>query len=109
AEAKRLKDQIAEGDDREAMFMGLGDIVIPSVLIVSSLEFLEATTQAYGLPGNVLVGGATFLGALGGFAFLMAAVMRGKPQAGLPALNGGAIIGFFVALLPLYGIAPLLP
>ena len=34
--------------------------------------------------------------------------MKGNPHAGLPLLNGGAMLGFFAALLPLYGVDPLL-
>lgn len=38
------------------------------------------------------------LGTLVGFGVLMAFVLRGNPQAGLPLLNGGAIAGFLVGL-----------
>ena len=38
---------------------------------------------------------------------LMTFVLKGKAHAGLPSLNGGAIAGFFLTLLPLYGLAPL--
>ena len=32
---RSLKEQIASGEEREAMFMGLGDIIIPGILVVS--------------------------------------------------------------------------
>lgn len=68
---------------RDAMFLGLGDIVIPSILIVSALVF-TGVEAAFG----------AFLGTIAGFLVLMAFVLRGKPQPGLPALNGGAFLGF---------------
>ncbi|HLE97769.1 MAG TPA: presenilin family intramembrane aspartyl protease PSH [Candidatus Thermoplasmatota archaeon] len=109
---KGLKARAAEGEGavREAMFMGLGDVVIPCILVVSALHFLNADgVAAVGpLGGPALVALATVLGTLVGYAVLMAFVLRGNPQAGLPSLNGGAIVGFFAALLPLYGVAPLL-
>lgn len=100
-------------EKREAMFMGLGDAVIPGVLVVSALTFLVAPdvpdVTVLGLPGGVVVALATLLGSLLGFCALMYFVLKGNPQAGLPLLNGGAILGFLVALLPLYGLAPLNP
>ena len=109
ADAKRLKDRVEKNEPREAMFMGLGDIVIPSVLIVSSLAFLDPTRLIGGIAGNWVVAFATLAGTLAGYCILMSFVLRGRPQAGLPSLNGGAIVGFFLALLPTYGLAPLLP
>ena len=84
----RLKAQLESGDEREAMFMGLGDLVIPGTLIVSAKATLG---WAVGL--GALVGG------LAGFAALMVFVLRGKPQAGLPLLNGGTILGYAIAAL----------
>ena len=40
--------------------------------------------------------GTLFGGLLGYFA-LMTQVARGKPQAGLPLLNGGSILGYLVS------------
>jgi presenilin-like A22 family membrane protease len=81
------------------MFMGLGDIVIPSLLIVSALSFLPATESGIGIAGNILVGIGTMIGILVGFSILMTYVMKGNPQAGLPLLNSGAIIGYLVTYL----------
>jgi presenilin-like A22 family membrane protease len=41
----------------------------------------------------------TMLGIFLGFAVLMGFVIKGKPQAGLPFLNGGAILGFVIGSL----------
>jgi presenilin-like A22 family membrane protease len=108
-EEAKLKEKLAKGEEREALFMGLGDVVIPCVLVVSSLQFLPPLAGIGGLPTNLVVSLATLAGALVGYAVLMSLVARGKAHAGLPSLNGGAIAGFFLALLPLYGVAPLVP
>lgn len=108
AEEANLKDKLAKGEPREALFMGLGDVVIPCVLVVSALRFLDPGRTLVGLPGNLAVSLATLAGALVGYAVLMGLVAKGRAHAGLPSLNGGAILGFFAALLPAYGIAPLL-
>ena len=98
-----------EKKTREAMFMGLGDAVIPGVLVVSALTFLSGTASVGGITGPMVVALATLAGSFVGFCALMYFVMKGRPHAGLPLLNGGAIVGFLLALLPLYGLAPLNP
>jgi presenilin-like A22 family membrane protease len=88
-------------EDREAFFMGLGDAVMPTLLVVSANFFLKDTTF-YQFP---LIGGlnlpaiGAILGTFLGFAVLMTLVMKGKPQAGLPFLNGGVILGYIVGSL----------
>jgi len=98
---KSLKQQIDEGEEREAMFMGLGDVIIPGVLITSAFNFLPSES-ASGLDGGLAVAFGTLIGALAGFGVLMRYVLKGNPQAGLPLLNGGAIIGYLVAYLLTY-------
>jgi len=101
-QAKPLKEQLAEGGEREAMFMGLGDIIIPGVLIASAFNFLPDDAVA-GMSGNLLVAMGALLGSVIGFAVLMTFVLKGNPQAGLPLLNGGTIIGYAVAYLAVFG------
>ena len=101
-QAKPLKEQLAEGGEREAMFMGLGDIIIPGVLIASAFNFLPTDAVA-GMTGNVLVAMGALIGSAIGFAVLMTYVLKGNPQAGLPLLNGGTIIGYAVAYLAVFG------
>ena len=108
-EETHLKEKLAKGEEREALFMGLGDAVIPGVLVVSAMTFLDPRHTLAGLAGNMVVAAATLVGALAGYALLMTLVAKGKAHAGLPSLNGGAILGFLLALLPLYGTGPLLP
>ena len=69
--------------------MGLGDIIFPGMLVLSALQYLDpsAATQ---------VAVSTLIGGLVGYFALMTYVARGKAQAGLPLLNGGAIIGYFI-------------
>src|SRR5437867_12230016 len=105
---KSLKAQIASGEEREAMFMGLGDIIIPGILVVSASTFLRPEfgypgTGVLGLPAYLFVAIATMIGALVGFTILMRFVMRGNPQAGLPLLNGGAIAGYIVSFALAFG------
>jgi presenilin-like A22 family membrane protease len=45
----------------------------------------------------MLVGLGTLVGGLFGYLALMTQVARGKPQAGLPLLNGGSILGYIIS------------
>ncbi len=91
-ETRRLKEQIAEGGRRDAFFMGLGDVVMPGILVAATYVTL-----------NLTVAFSVILGTIVGFSFLMLFVIRGKPQAGLPLLNTGAILGYVISSLLLYG------
>jgi presenilin-like A22 family membrane protease len=87
-EASKFKEAKPENKgEREAMFMGLGDLVMPTILVVSALQFGAADW------GIAPVLGAA-VGTLVGYGVLMGFVLKGNPQAGLPLLNGGAIVGF---------------
>ena len=99
---KPLKQELEEGGEREAMFMGLGDVIIPGVLIASAFNFLPTETFA-GIGGNLLVALGALVGAVVGFAVLMTYVLKGNPQAGLPLLNGGTIAGYAVTYLVVFG------
>ena len=95
---KPLMEQLDEGEERHAMFMGLGDLIIPGVMITSAFTFLPEKMIG-DFSGSLLVAMGALLGSLIGFAVLMTFVLKGRPQAGLPLLNGGAIIGYAVAYL----------
>ncbi len=85
---KRNFSLLKDSDKEEAFFMGLGDAIIPSMLVVSA--FVKYTSAAPAL-------GAA-LGTLAGYAVLSRIAGRGTPHAGLPLLNSGAIIGFVIGL-----------
>ncbi len=65
--------------------MGLGDIVMPGILVVAAYHNISN-----GLPVALSV----LAGTLIGFLVLMTFVIKGKPQAGLPLLCSGAILGY---------------
>ncbi|PCR90172.1 presenilin family intramembrane aspartyl protease PSH [Natrinema ejinorense] len=85
--------------DRDALFIGLGDAVIPTVLAASAAAFLDAGVLAVpGLAVNLPALGA-LLGTLAGLLVLMYMVLEGRAHAGLPLLNGGAIGGYLLGAL----------
>lgn len=89
-----LKEKF-DKEEREAFFMGLGDAVIPTIFVISANTFVDAGYYTLPLIGNVnLPAIGAMLGTLAGFAVLMGFVIKGKPQAGLPFLNGGVILGY---------------
>ncbi|HIF04046.1 MAG TPA: hypothetical protein EYQ80_01100 [Candidatus Poseidoniales archaeon] len=81
----------------EAMFMGLGDVIFPGMLCISAMTFLPESSGPLGLATTTWVALCTMLGGLLGYFWLMTYVARGQPQAGLPLLNGGAILGYIVS------------
>ncbi len=83
------------GEERRGFYMGLGDIIIPGCLLVS--VYWGLGLAAWPIILSILVG--TLLG----FAVLSVVVAKGKPQAGLPFLCGGAVLGYVIASLLLYG------
>ena len=105
---------------RDALFMGLGDVIFPGMLVISALTFLPEWGGAVWNPfGNIhgvntefylaqlVVGVGTLIGGLVGYVALMYFVAQGKPQPGLPLLNGGAILGYLVSGIYAYNIGPL--
>jgi len=86
----------AKNKGGEAMFMGLGDVIFPGMLVLSCAQWLDESV-AMPVALGALVGG------LCGYAALMYFVAQGKAQAGLPLLNGGAILGYLLAGLYFIG------
>jgi len=93
-------------EEREAFFMGLGDAVMPTILVVSAITFSSAAQYTLPILGaiNMPAIGA-IIGTFVGFSVLMGFVMKGNPQAGLPFLNGGVILGYVVGSLAA-GVSP---
>lgn len=88
-----IKDSLKAEGERDAFFMGLGDAVMPTVLVVSANVFIEHT----GFISYPALG--AMIGTIIGFFALSTFVMKGKPQAGLPFLNGGVILGYIAGAL----------
>jgi presenilin-like A22 family membrane protease len=87
--------KLSEGGERSAFIMGMGDLIMPSILVVSANVFIEG----YRILGFVnLPAIGAIIGSLAGLVVLLYFVSSGRPQAGLPPLNGGTIIGFAVGL-----------
>jgi len=73
----------------DAFFMGLGDAIIPSMLVVSAYVSYPSVVPALGALEGTLVG----------YSVLTRFSGKGNPHAGLPFLNTGSIIGFLIGLL----------
>lgn len=83
--------KLDEGGERAAFIIGMGDLIMPSILVVSANVFLNG----WRLGGIInLPALGAIIGSLAGLSILLHFVSSGKPQAGLPPLNGGTIIGF---------------
>jgi len=93
-DTKRLKEKLQDGEEREAFFMGLGDVVMPGILVATVY-----TT----VPNCLPVALSVLAGTLVGFAALMTFVIKGKPQAGLPLLCSGAILGYLISSYVFFG------
>lgn len=73
--------------EKNAIFMGLGDFIIPGILAASVFHFGD----------SVITSLACIVGSVIGLALLMLLSKSGKPQAGLPWLNGGSLAGYLIA------------
>jgi presenilin-like A22 family membrane protease len=81
--------------DREAIFIGLGDAVMPSILVASASVFLE-TPSVFGIEMAPL---GAIIGTTVGLLALLWMVLKGRAHAGLPLLNGGSIAGYLAGAL----------
>ncbi len=85
-----IKSGFKKGGSNEAFFLGVGDVVEPTILVVSAHVFLQSIYPVIG----------AVLGTLLGCIVLFIVTMRGSgAQAGLPFLNFGVILGFFAGVL----------
>ena len=85
--------KLDDGGERAAFIIGMGDMIMPSMLVVSANVFLQGW-KLFGIINLPALG--AMIGSLAGLAILLHFVSSGKPQAGLPPLNGGTILGFLV-------------
>jgi len=115
ADASASSDDEQDGDsfERDALFIGLGDAIIPSILVASATFFTPPEiATVLGIPLPAL---GAMLGTFVGLAILLRMVIAGRAHAGLPLLNGGAIGGYLLgaliagmSLLDALGLAPYL-
>ncbi|WP_132058328.1 presenilin family intramembrane aspartyl protease PSH [Halorussus amylolyticus] len=84
--------------DRDAFFVGLGDAVMPSVMVASAAFFAPPESLVSGIALN-LPALTSIIGTMAGLLVLMWMVAKGRAHAGLPLLNGGAIGGYLVGAL----------
>ncbi len=103
--ARKARAATDDGDEpfeleREALFIGLGDVVIPSVLVASvaffsrDVPFVVLGRLAVPVPSATAI-----VGTLAGLVVLLWMVLQGRAHAGLPLLNGGAIGGYLLGAL----------
>jgi presenilin-like A22 family membrane protease len=97
---------------REAFFIGLGDAVMPTILVASAAFFVDAPDLGLPVAAN-LPAVTAMAGTLTGLVVLLAMVMKGRAHAGLPLLNGGAILGYLagavasgIPVVQALGLAP---
>ena len=88
------------GGKRGAFFLGLGDAIIPTILVISAYSSMPSG----GYFGVNLPAIGAMLGTYLGFLLLMT-TSRDRPQAGLPFLNSGVIFGFLVGCA-VAGVSP---
>ncbi|MBJ23480.1 MAG: hypothetical protein CMB64_02305 [Euryarchaeota archaeon] len=101
-QTKKKKDS-----SRDAMFMGLGDVIFPGILVISAITWLPEGTLILGIDATLWIGIITMIGGLCGYFVLMGFVALGKPQAGLPLLNSGSILGYLISTIMFLGISAL--
>ena len=71
--------KIGEGE-RGAFILGMGDLIMPSILVVSANVFITTgTAHVLNIPAI-----GTIIGSLAGLLVVLWFVNKGKPQAGLP-------------------------
>lgn len=84
---------------RDALFIGLGDAIIPTVLVASAAFFVDAPTVALPFIAPTVPALTAMAGTIAGLLALLWLVSKGRAHAGLPLLNGGAIAGYLVGAL----------
>ena len=82
-----------KSSERAAFIIGMGDMIMPAILVVSANVFIKGAK--FGGVINLPALGAV-IGSVAGITVLLWFVMSGKPQAGLPPINGGTILGFLI-------------
>ena len=88
-------DEMDQGPlERDALFIGLGDAIIPAILVASAAFFAPAGVRT--VLGVPLPAVTAMVGTFVGLAVLLWMVLKGRAHAGLPLLNGGSIAGYLL-------------
>lgn len=85
----------AKKEERGAFMIGMGDMIMPAILVVCAQVYAGGANVISVLGVNLPAVGA-LLGGILGFCLLLIPLSTGKPQPGLPWINGFAILGFLV-------------
>jgi len=83
-------------EGRDSIMIGLGDAVMPTVMVASAAFFITDVPHVAGVP---LPAATAIVGTTLGLLVLLRMVLQGRAHAGLPLLNGGAIGGYLVGAL----------
>lgn len=90
----KMKDlnlsETGEKEGKKVLFLGFGDMVFPSIMVV--------TSAIYGRPDTLPFMLFPMVGAMVGMAVLLFTKVS-KPAPGLPMINAGAISGFLLVFL----------
>ncbi len=87
---------IVPSKKEKPMLLGVGDVVIPNILVVSAQTFVRAPIIGFlNIPALTALLGGVF----GMIALVVVAERFKRPHAGLPFLNAGAILGFLIGLM----------
>jgi presenilin-like A22 family membrane protease len=98
-ETKGLKEKLKDKEEREAYFLGVGDVVFPGILAVAAFHSL--------VNNGFIMAVSVLAGTLLGFAALTFYLVTGKAQAGLPFLCSGALLGYVFTGFIIFGLPPL--
>jgi presenilin-like A22 family membrane protease len=94
-------DDEADDEMRDVFFVGLGDAVMPTVMVASAAAF-ASWAPSLGVPGLAVLNLPALLSMVGtllGLLVLLRMVLKGRAHAGLPLLNGGAVGGYLLGAL----------
>ncbi|MEF8827432.1 MAG: presenilin family intramembrane aspartyl protease PSH [Halolamina sp.] len=92
-----VEEEPPDVTERDAFFIGLGDAVMPTVLVASAAHFSPAPSLGVGVaPALNLPALTAMAGTFVGLFILLRMVFAGRAHAGLPLLNGGAIGGYLI-------------
>ncbi|GAA0302684.1 presenilin family intramembrane aspartyl protease PSH [Halarchaeum salinum] len=83
-------------EGRDSIMIGLGDAVMPTVMVASAAFFVTDVPSIGGVP---IPAATAIVGTMLGLLILLRMVLQGRAHAGLPLLNGGAILGYLVGAL----------